>query len=137
MEIYEPALFSRIGLRYKSVIWRSTLELGAISWSDLLSPRIAGILASKDIDEEAIPEDIHATTINLRDNRGKVRIRHGLVKNEQGEAGYLIDNDFFLEAPKGANDAIEQLQYFNHRAGRVFRWCITERLHEAMGPSET
>jgi uncharacterized protein (TIGR04255 family) len=73
--------------------------------------------------------------IKLKDGDSQVRILHGFRKVE-GEICYSIDNDLFTESKTGVHDTISKLDYLNGRAGRIFRWCITERLHVAMEPSK-
>jgi uncharacterized protein (TIGR04255 family) len=63
-------------------------------------------------------------------------IRHGLAMTESGETGYVIDADFYSN-DKHSNDestVFRRLGAFNQDAGRLFRWCISDRLHNAMQP---
>ncbi|MGA7194581.1 MAG: TIGR04255 family protein, partial [Anaerolineales bacterium] len=73
IEIYSPAYFSRIGLRYRDIINRSVLSLEGANWSDLLKPYVLGIL-----NDPAITANVIATTniteIRLSDNQSVVRI---------------------------------------------------------------
>lgn len=132
---YSPAFFSRVGLRYQDVIRRSRLGLEEVPWSELLQPYIAGMLATHDLDSSHIQSTLQVVEMNLSNNHGKVTIRHGFATdNKTGEICYLIDNDFFAEKVKDSQDVINRLTQFNVRARRLFRWCITDRLHEAMEP---
>jgi uncharacterized protein (TIGR04255 family) len=138
LDLYEPAFFSRIGLRYQNVIRRSILNLQDVAWADLLSSYIAGELASPEIAESAL-ETSHTVVIRLTDERGLVRIQHGLVsveENGQTESGYLIDNDFFItqKIQTEIGNVWNILDQFKLRARRLFRWCIADQLHKAMEP---
>ena len=132
---YSPAFFSRIGLRYQNVIRKSVLNIGEqVPWSDLLKSHIAGELGVPEI-ADFVREQGSNTLIDLVENIGRVRIRHGLAKiQDSNEIGYLIDNDFFTERRTDDGDAFRTLGRFHERSGRLFRWCITERLHKAMVP---
>lgn len=130
--IYRPAFYTRVGLRYKDVIRPSRLGLQGVPWSELLSPFVAGELATEIAAN--VKEMAHIGLIALAE-RGNVRLRHGLLKpDESGEQPYTIDADFFTTERTELQDAIQRLDYFNQQAARLFRWCISPRLHEAMGP---
>jgi uncharacterized protein (TIGR04255 family) len=133
MELHSPPFFSRTGLRYQDVIKRSALELGEVEWEALLNPKLAGELSDKQI-AAAIKKSQHEFQIEHNSN-GDVRIRHGLVRDDRsGEMCYLIDADFFTEERLECENARARLDEFNREAGRLFRWCISDRLHDAMGP---
>lgn len=48
-QIYEPAFYSRVGLRYQDVIRREALGLQDEPWSSLITPQFAGLLAAGEI----------------------------------------------------------------------------------------
>jgi uncharacterized protein (TIGR04255 family) len=134
VEIYKPTFFSRIGLRYRDVIKRSKLGMSnSVSWSELLKSHIAGELAQGPI-ESAVVEKISHLLIKLDDDIGFVRLQHGIATDEEKENCYLIDSDFFSEDRIRFNDAISLLDKFNSNGRRLFQWCITEKLHDAMAP---
>lgn len=132
-EVYEPAFFSRIGLRYQNVIQRSKLGLPqSTNWFELLHPRATGLLASREA--VGFVEDLQTQTL-VKLGIGKVTIRTGIVQAmDSQEECFLIDNDFFTEDKTKINDADGILGYFNRQSGSLFRWFIEERLHEAMHP---
>ena len=133
IEIYQPPFFSRIGLRYQNLVLRSALGLSGVPWRELIQSHVAGELASSV--EEAAVEGI-TTAVQFRfDGGAKLVLRHGLVQAVgSGEDGYVLDADFFTEDRTEVTHAIERLEDFNREARRLLRWCITERLHHAMGP---
>jgi uncharacterized protein (TIGR04255 family) len=133
MEEYAPTFFSRTGLRYRNVIRRSALNLDNADWSALLRPYVAGELASLDVAGQ-IDEAASQIVIRLDDELGKVRLQHGLVKAETGEICYIIDSDFFTERKTEIRDVFRVLDEFNRWAAKLFRWCITDTLHNAMRP---
>lgn len=137
VEIYEPAFFSRIGLRYQDVIQRSQLDLERARWSDLLQPQIAGVLATTP--EHNVANYVQGTAtemlIGLEDEHSQVRVKHGLIEQEPNdEICYLVDSDFYTEERTKPTDVRTVLEYFGERGSRLFRWCITELLHKAMEP---
>lgn len=134
-EIYKPAFYSRVGLRYRDIISRQDLQLTEASWKDLLMPHIIAELGDPEV-SGAIDTIQTQSIIKTPDiPGGKVRLIHGLVKlRDSGEQCYMIDADFSLERREGTNEPFEILGKFNRLAGSLFRWSITDRLHRAMAP---
>jgi len=133
--VYEPALYSRVGLRYRDIISRRSLGLTKVGWQDLLKPHIIAELGDKDI-SGAILRIQTRVIIKIHDiPNGQVVLNHGLITpNGSDEQCYLIDADFSVERKEGVDEPFEILGGFNRMAGRLFRWAITERLHNAMEP---
>ena len=131
--LYDPAFFSRIGLRYANVIQRSTLELEGVPWSELLKPYIAGEMTTPLA--PLLEDTTHTLVVKLENVVGKVRIYHGIAKiTGSPEEVYVIDNDFYTEERVDKVHALERLVEFNKKSGHLFRWFITDRLHAAMQP---
>lgn len=134
VECYAPSFFSRIGLRYQDAIIRSALDLADVGWSDLIKPYVAGELSQPALADN-VEQVFTQSLIRLDNAGGRVRVQHGLAQDRNtGEPCYVIDSDFFTEGQTETNDVINILDQCNQQAGRLFRWCITDRLHHAMGP---
>jgi uncharacterized protein (TIGR04255 family) len=134
MEVYAPPFFTRLGLRYQNVIQRSVLGLPDTPWSELLKPYILGELSFPDL-AAATTTSFRQTIFRLTEPGSQVRLLHGLAFFEDsGEQNYAIDSDFFTDQNTEPQSAANTLNPFNVQAGRLFRWCITNTLHEAMGP---
>lgn len=131
---YNPALFTRIGLRYRDVIRRSPLQLEQTPWSELLQPWISGILDSAETVKHV--KDMRSTfLLDLPEEAGQVQVFAGLALDKKSNApAFLIDADFYIEQQTEISHVFQHLDTFNRYAGRFFRWCITERLHQAMQP---
>ncbi|HSS77995.1 MAG TPA: TIGR04255 family protein [Thermoanaerobaculia bacterium] len=132
---YRPSFLTRIGLRYQDLIVRSTLGLTDLPWSDLLQPHVAAEFSSPSL-RTAVREAAHRVLIELSHQKGNVNLQHGTARRQgDKEISYLIDNDFFTEEKMEVANALERLDLFNREAGRLFRWCISDRLHAAMEPT--
>ena len=132
IEIYEPAHFSRIGLRYIDVIKRSELDLDGVDWSELLQPYILGLLGSSTINKQV--QSLEAKyEIRLDDQGGIVRIVTGLVEEDK-EVCFLIDTDFYDTRKTDTSEVVNKLENFHVLASRLIQWLITKRLHKAMEP---
>lgn len=132
--IYQPSFLVRIGLRYRNIIRRSLLQLGDEPWRNLLADHFVGELKDEQVSQSVKGS---ANELVLGDSEGRsVRLMHGLITHRPSEEQcYLIDADFFTEKRVGCDEINEVLGSFNADAGRLFRWCITERLHRALEPT--
>lgn len=133
--IYEPAFYSRVGLRYRDIISRRSLGLTNVGWQDLIKTHIIAELGDKEV-SDAILRIQTRVIIKIADiPNGQVVLNHGLITpNGSDEECYLIDADFSVERKEGLDEPFEILGEFNRMAGRLFRWTITTRLHNAMEP---
>lgn len=129
--IYEPSFFTRIGLRYRDVIARYRLGLKDLPWRELLSPELACEFHSRIAG--SVENTGHQLVLRLQGDAAKVTIQHGLGSKE-GDICYVIDSDFYIAERTGVQNATRVLDYFNRQAGRLFRWCIADKLHEALEP---
>ncbi len=134
---FAPHSFQRIGLRYRNIIVRSKLGLGDHGWPTLLTKELIGELADARIGP-FVRSATHHVKISL-DEAGFVSLRHYLAQSKDGEGGaveeaYVIDADFFNSKKTETSDVTSKLDRLKQESGRLFRWCITEKLHDAMGP---
>ena len=131
---YQPSFFSRVGLQYRNIIRRSSLNIQTKDWGKVLNPQATGALAWSDYPGE-LTGTRNEAWLRLNGNGSRLRVNHGLVTiRETNEGCYLIDNDFFIESKTEIGDALNKLETLHEEAGKVFRWWITDTLHQAMGP---
>jgi uncharacterized protein (TIGR04255 family) len=128
---YDPPYLIRVGLRYRDVVRKSRLGLNGARWSDLLNSEVAAEFHSTVA--ASIEHAYKQLVLKLPREGAHVVINHGLV-DINGESCYFFDSDFATTQRTEINDAIGILDYFNRQSGRLFRWCIADRLHDAMGP---
>jgi uncharacterized protein (TIGR04255 family) len=132
---YTIPYFTRVGLRYQDVIDRSVLGLEGVSWNELLNPAITGPLGDPKVTSDVLSLQTVAV-VTLPDCDGKAQMKTSLVEHkETKEQAFLIDSDYFTEQQVELSDVLSRADCFNREARRFFRWCITDRLHQAMRPS--
>jgi uncharacterized protein (TIGR04255 family) len=134
-EQYRPSFFTRIGLRYQDVIRRSRLDLHDVPWNQLIKPWVTGTLGPAETAGDV--ENLRAVTIlRLPNEIGKMQLSYGLAQDQtlDNEIVFVIDADFFTEQQTEPSDVFQRLDALHRQAGLLFRWCITDRLHQAMGP---
>ncbi|MEX2741067.1 TIGR04255 family protein [Rhizobium mongolense] len=135
-EIYQPSFFQRIGLRYQNLLQPEMLGFGSNDWSSLLSENIVGELRHPQFGGAKVTEAQRLLRI-VAENLDGVLLQHGIgrVQGSQTES-YIIDIDCYTDSKTEAKDALSALSRFNVRARRAFRWCISDALHNALGPTD-
>ena len=139
VDVYSPAYFSRVGLRYQNIIDRDVLGLESLAWHELLSSFILGPQAEKRT-RSNVEELVGAFALRLNQPQGIVRVQHGLgpyADDATGRKQYLLDNDFYtdVQTPAEVTNVVGKLNKYNTLNRQLFRWCIRDRLHTAMGPT--
>ena len=135
VEVYAPAFLTRIGLRYQNVINRKALGLEDVAWRDLLAAFVLGPLVVNETMDKAT-EHHGSALIRLDNEEDCVRMQHGLIM-DKSTVMYLLDYDFHSNKDTEAEDVIRKLDEYNILNRKLFRWCIRDRLHDAMGPEST
>ncbi len=132
VDLYKPAFFSRVGLRYINAIQREALGLN-LPWSALLRKEVLGEIAIPEFEKNL--KAANRTLVVGLSEASSVLLRHGLVTSiEGGDIAYSIDFDFFTEHKTEVENARKTLDDFNRIVGRAFRWCISDTLHRALCP---
>ena len=140
-DIYCPAFFDRVGIRYINAYRRSTLNIDMnTSWTELISPFALGFLSNKDLAEEV--KGYTATSdIKLgNDVMARVITSTGFIGNiifqQNPELSFIIDSDLYYSSKKSFDELDDSLINLNDHAYRLVRNMITDKLHEVMEPEE-
>ena len=139
IQIYKPAYFERVGLRYINFISRQKLNLENVPFKDLMEPCYLGILAEDDVAESAASRCSVDVETALRGGcRVKIHAGPGKV-NRNGkvdpEIKFVFDQDLFLSGNIPVNTSAGALQTLHAQSYGIFRGAITDMLHNAMGPN--
>lgn len=135
--IYKPSFYTRVGLQYQDLIIRSKLGLEDKDWSDLITKHIASELYNSEL-APSIQSIIK--NLILKTEHGQVNFKHGLVtvkesERSSDEVAYLLEADFYTEQKIERDGNVWNiLCQFNKSARKLFRWSITDTLHNAMRP---
>lgn len=137
IQIYQPAFFERIGLRYVNAISRNRLGLQNELWDDLINAPFIGILSEPDVDETKASKCALDVELDLGNSRHlKLHAGPGLLGNgkQDPEPKFILDNDFsVVEKEIPLQRIAEELSVLHDYAVRIFNAEITRELHEAMG----
>lgn len=138
LQIYKPAPFERIGLRYLNFISRNQLGLEGTPFSELIQPCYLGLLSQDDVAESAVSRSTVDYEAAIRGGcRVKLHAGPGKIKRgvkEDPEIKFIFDQDLYMNGPVQHNLVPGALQTLHSQADSIFRGAITKKLHEAMEP---
>lgn len=138
IEIYRPAFFERIGLRYINFISRKDLSLSEVPFSDLIQPRYLSLLADEDVSEQGTSRCSVDAELSIRGGcRAKIHAGPGMVKHQgktDSEVKYVFDQDLYMRGNIPVNLSAGALQTLHGQSYSIFRDAITDQLHQAMQP---
>lgn len=136
IEVYKPVVFTRIGLRYVDVFVRSKLNLPGVDWAELIAPPLLGVLGSVELKKD-VKQLQSIFVMGLQDDESEVRVSASTAKSaESDETCFVIDSDYYDLRRRKPEEVLARLNVFHSQAFGLFRWCITDKLHEAMEPSK-
>jgi len=138
IQLYKPACFDRVGLRYLNFISRFELGLEGIPFSELIQPCYLGPLSEEDIQESAVNQCTVDVDIAVRGGcRVKIHAGPGMTKkNGQSdkELKFIFDQDLYMPGQIAVSLSAGALHTLHAQAYSVFRGAVTEKLHNAMEP---
>jgi len=138
IQVYKPAYFERVGLRYVNFISRGELGLGSTPFNQLIAPCYLGPLAEEDVMEGSVARCSVDMEMALRGGcRVKLHAGPGLVKKNgkaDQEVKFIFDQDLFLPGQLPVNLSAGAMQTLHSQANSIFRAAITDELHDAMEP---
>lgn len=140
IQIYKPAYFERVGLRYLNFISRKSLALEGTPFSDLFQSQYLGLLADEDVPEHtALRNSVDAELSIPGGCRLKLHAGPGMVKQngkQDSEVRFIFDQDLFMTGNIPVNISAGALQTLHSQAYSVFRGAITDTLFDAMDPTK-
>ena len=140
IQIYKPAYFERIGLRYVNFISRKALGLEGVPFSELIAPCYLGPLGEGDVAEAAATRSTVDAELAIRGGcRVKLHAGPGMVKRggvEDKEVKFIFDQDLYMPGQIPVTLSAGTLQTLPSQAFSIFRGAITDTLHDAMHPDQ-
>lgn len=138
IQLYQPAYFQRVGLRYLNLFSRTRLGLEGVPWRELFAPAYTGPFQEED--EETLLG--WGCDLNLRlDNSSRAKIHAGLGRlhpqnaaPQAQEVQFLFDMDLYMGDHLPCTMAAGALETLHVHGGRLFEGAITDRLRQALGP---
>jgi uncharacterized protein (TIGR04255 family) len=142
LDIYKPAFYERIGLRYVDAFRRSKLNLDGVDWSELIQPCALGLLSDISVKDEVRSQN-YLVELDIGNGAiAQIKTALGFVGSEENslspstpELSFVVDSDmFFLR--KEIHELNDSLKYLHDTSTKLIRAIITDRLHEAMEPEK-
>lgn len=138
IQLYKPAFFERVGLRYVNFISRGDLGLPTTPFRELIQPCWLGPLAEEDIREQSCSRSSLDVEMAIRGGcRVKIHAGPGMVKRngqQDKEVKFIFDQDLYMPGQIPVNVSAGALQTLHSQAFSVFRGAITDKLHDALEP---
>lgn len=138
IQIYKPACFERVGLRYLNFISRKALSLEGTPFRDLISGCYLGVLAEDDVPEASSMRCSTDTELSLRGGcRVKIHAGPGMIRiNNQPdpEVRFIFDQDLYMPGSIPVHLSTGALNTLHSQAFPIFRGAITDLLHNALEP---
>lgn len=139
IQIYHPAFFERIGLRYVNAFSRNRLGLQEELWDDLINAPFIGVLSEPDVEEKLTNKCALDVEMSLGENRRmKLHAGPGMLGDgkKDPEPKFILDGDFsVVDRQIPAQRIAEDLDVLHDYAVRLFNAAISDELHNAMGPT--
>ena len=138
IQVYKPAYFERIGLRYLNFFSRKCLSLEGIPFSELLQSPYLGLMQEEDVPEHTVTQSTVNAELAIRGGcKVKIHAGPGLVKQngqQDKEIRFILDQDLFMPGNVPVNMSAGALQTLHGQAYSIFRGAITDTLHNALEP---
>lgn len=138
IQLYQPAFFERIGLRYVNAFSRRALGLEELLWDDLIREPYLGILGEPDVEETDVSKcAVDVESALAGGYRMKLHAGPGLLgggKTDK-EVKFILDEDLSANGSLSADSVPGKLEDLHRYAVRLFRGAITPELHNALGPT--
>lgn len=132
---YDPAFYTRVGLRYVDVITKGQLGLSDRKWSDLIQPHILGVV-TPEIEEGVRSFVSEAEYINA-DGKSFTKTHFEFVHvNNNKETSLLIDTDNFMPEITQKNELINVANQLHANSSNFIVKAIKKELSDAMEPVE-
>lgn len=138
IQIYRPAYFERIGLRYLNFISRFELGLSDRPFRELFRSCYLGLLSDESVSEAGTTRSSTDAELALRGGcRAKIHAGPGMVKKNgknDREVKFIFDQDLYMPGKIAVNLSAASLQTLHSQAFSIFRGAITDTLHDALEP---
>jgi uncharacterized protein (TIGR04255 family) len=124
-----------VQLYYRDVVNRTVLQCEHVPWSALIAQTLHGELADPEVGPRI--EELHRSwSMPLVEHPGTLKFSHGFQYTADGHQVFVIETMLSHEFQGGLQDGYRFLKTFHDLGARVFRWAITDELHELLEPCE-
>ena len=144
IEVYQPAYFTRVGLRYINAFDRKALGLEDCLWRELIQPGYLALLADDDAQETAFSKcELSAALAlpggaksNVKSGPGTLRKVNNRTKESTETRVFMLDLDVYMDGKTPLGQTAPALNIVHGNAGSLFRGAITDTLADALEPEK-
>ncbi|MDR2200201.1 MAG: TIGR04255 family protein [Deltaproteobacteria bacterium] len=141
-EIYKPAIFERVGLRYIDAFKKSFLDSIDTDWSNLIEPFALGFMSAPAFKNEVSTLQT-LVDLNIDDKtKAKIRLGKGFYNDindwpplSELNESYIVDSDIYA-VQKQLHEINNCFYYLHDYTTKILRSVISDKLHNAMEPQE-
>ena len=141
IQMYKPAYFQRVGLRYVNVFSRKRLGLEGEKWSDLIAPAYVGPLCEPDVREDQFvncSSDLQlkpdsSCLVKIHTGMGQLRTNNPNAPQDP-EVKFIFDMDLAMGGNVPCTLAAGALETLHGHGTRFFEGALTDQLRNAMCP---
>ena len=139
IQLYKPAYFQRVGLRYVNIFSRARLGLEGARWAELFSPAYTAPMQGAELPEDRFLNCACDLTLKLDSScQAKVHAGPGVVKRnapgvpQDPEVKFIFDMDLSMTGNTPCTLAAGALETLHGHSTRLFEGAVTDRLRDAM-----
>lgn len=141
IQIYSPAFFERVGLRYINAFSRRELAVEKVPFRELIASQYLGILACEEIPETITSRNSYDVEFRLKgDAAAKIHAGPGLLQKagqaKDNEVKFIFDQDLFLGGKTPVHLVPSAMDNLHRSADSIFLGAITEDMADALCPKE-
>ncbi|WP_298030086.1 TIGR04255 family protein [uncultured Dysosmobacter sp.] len=141
IQLYKPAYFQRVGLRYVNIFSRQRLGLEGASWAELFAPAYTGPLQEPDVREEDCLNCGCDLLLKLDSScQAKIHAGPGRIQSKGGaqdpEVKFILDLDLSMSGNTPCTLAAAGLETLHGHGTRIFEGAVTDTLRQAMEPAK-
>ena len=133
--IYDVLHITRVGILYRDILSPSALGLAGTPWNELLHPAVLGP-AALFVENANLQHSYVRAKFTLNDVT--LQLDCGILGSLENNDSYVMDFDFSIDSMTGLErrEADAALARCHSFSGSTFQWCLTDKLHDALGPQK-
>lgn len=139
IQLYHPACFQRLGLRYVNLVSRKTLGLEDYGWDELFAPAYTAVFQEDDATEQNVLTTGTDLMLQLDSScRVKIHAGPGRIQTVQPDAPidneikFIFDMDLAMLGNTPCQFAAPGLETIHAHGTRLFEGAITDDLRDAI-----
>lgn len=138
IQIYHPAYFERVGLRYMNFFDRKSLGLEDVPYRELFTPLYLGPYGYDQVPERAVSRfGLDMEFALMGGCKAKIHAGPGMVRrvrDKEPAMKYILDMDLYMPGKVLPIFCAPSLNTMHGQSYGIFRGAITDTLHDAMEP---